>query len=129
MKKTILAAAFLLSAVLPAAAVDWSTPIRALDGTVITLSETDKSPLTLSKVSVDAMLATVQGEQLMAEDKSKRFAIAMKVQMGEQLTIEETALLKKVIGQVYGPLVVGRAYQIIDPGSVPADKPASKSSK
>ncbi len=122
MKRTILAAAILLAGIASAGAVDFKTPIRAIDGTTIPVSETDKTPITLGKVLVDAMVATVPGENVPTEEKSRRFFLALKIHEGKRdLTAEEVALAKKVVGSIYGPLVVGRVTELLDPASVPAE--------
>jgi hypothetical protein len=48
----------------------------------------------------------------------RRLAVALRVSEGEQdLKAEEIVLLKDRIAEVYSPLYVGRAWEILDPDS------------
>ncbi len=116
MKRTILAAAILLAGITAAAAVDFKTTIKGLDGKPIPTSETDKTPVTLGGIAETALIAPGGVEQLAPEEKSRRFFLALKIHegKGDRLTVEDLALVKKVIGQIYGPLVYGRAVELID---------------
>jgi hypothetical protein len=116
MKRTILAAAILLAGITAASAVDFSQTIRGLDGKPVTVSDIDKTPVTLGSVAEVALIAPGGSEPLTPEEKSRRFFLALKIHegKGDRLTVEELALVKKVIGSVYGPLVYGRAVEIID---------------
>jgi hypothetical protein len=79
----------------------------------------------LASIAVRALMAPFQDEQnLSGEDKFKRFALAMKVKDGGEVPVsaEDIALLKKLIGKLYTPLVVGRAFPLLDP----AEKAAAK---
>ena len=75
-------------------------------------------PATLGGVSVDALLATFQDEQnLSGEEKLKRWELAVKIKNGVdpvELSVEEIALIKKLIGKAYGPLISGQAWQMLE---------------
>lgn len=116
MKRTILAAAILLAGITAAAAVDFTTTIKGLDGKPIPTSETDKTPVTLGSIAEVALIAPGGAEPLTPEEKTRRFFLAIKIHegKGDRLTVEELALVKKVIGAVYGPLIYGRAVELID---------------
>jgi hypothetical protein len=103
----------------PAFAVDFNTHILSIEGKDIPTSATDQSPVTLGKVCEDALIATLPGDNPTPDEKGNRFRLAMKVHEGKNLTSEDITLLKKVIGLAYGPLVVGRAIELLDPASVP----------
>ena len=122
MKRTILATAFLLAGITAAAAVDFSQTIRGLDGKPIPTSDTDKTPVTLGSIAEVALIQPGGTETLTPEEKSRRFFLALKIHegKGDRLSVEEIALVKKVIGAVYGPLVYGRAVELLDPGSAPS---------
>jgi hypothetical protein len=51
--------------------------------------------------------------------KVKRFRLAEVASKGgqQELAVEDVALLKQLIGKCFAPLVVGRAYDIIEPPS------------
>ncbi len=93
--------------------IDLSTIITDLAGEAVKDGEKD---LTLSTVCISALLTPEQGEQP-ATEKVSRFHLAEKVyDSGEQdLSVDDVALLKKLIGKLYPPLVVGRAFAVLDP--------------
>ena len=122
MKRTILTAAILLAGAIGAAeAADFKSQIKGLDGKPIPVSETDKTPVTLGSIAEVALLAPGGVENSTPEEKARRFFLALKIHegKGDRLTVEELALVKRVIGQIYGPLIYGRAVELIDgpPGS------------
>lgn len=103
-------------------AVDFKATIKNIDGTPVWAdpNKVGGDPLTLAKVCEDAMVAQIPGDTPTPAEKSQRFWIAVKIHEGKQeLNVDEIAVLKKVIGLAYGPLVVGRAYELLDPASVP----------
>jgi hypothetical protein len=104
-----------------ARATDFKTPIRNLDGTTIPISTTDPTPITLGKICEDALLANnLPGDTMAADDKRARFWLALKIHEGkEPLSIDDISLIKKVVALAYGPLVVGRVSELLDPVSRP----------
>jgi hypothetical protein len=119
MRRILFAASLLLLAA-PALAIDFKAPITQLDGSTIPVSGEDKSPLTLGKVCEDSLVATLPNDQPTPAEKNQRFWIALKIHEGKSdLTADEITITKKVIGLAYGPLVIGRAYALLDPASVP----------
>lgn len=122
-----LVALFLLAT--SAQAADFSAKILDLnnkpviDDTVCPADSSGKRPctteVTLGDISVRSLMAIVQDEQNLAgEEKFKRFVLAMKIKDGGEIAVsaEDVALLKKLIGKIYSPLVVGRAFPLLDPG-------------
>ena len=102
--------------------VDFSSHIRDLDVKPVPSCAADTAkchaPLTLSHVSEMALLSPADSrEQPSADEKAKRFELAVKLHAGGKLslTVEDAALLKRLIGAAYAPLVVGRANEILDP--------------
>lgn len=98
-----------------AVATDFHAKILNIDGSEIPVSATDKTPLTLGKACEDALIANnLPGDSPSTTEKGDRFRLALKVHAGkEPLTSEEVVLLKKVLGLAYGPLVVGRAQELL----------------
>lgn len=95
--------------------INFSAPIRDIRGEPII--EADK-PVTLGSVSCQALLATYQDEkEISGKEKVERFTLAALCsnETEADVSVEDVALLKKLIGKAYGPLVVGRAYEIIEP--------------
>lgn len=99
-----------------ASAVDFKAEIRGLDGKPIPVSETDKTPVTLGSVAEVALLAAGGIENSTPEEKARRFFLALKIHegRGDTLTLDELALVKRVIGSVYGPLIYGRAVELLE---------------
>lgn len=78
----------------------------------------NEKPITLSSILCTALLAQYPDEQsLSGKEKAKRFQIALKiVDGGEQdVSVDDVAEMKKLIGKGFGPLIVGRAYEMLDP--------------
>ena len=99
--------------------IDFSAVIKDLDGDAVKDGEKDA---TLGRVACAALLASYSEEQnLPAEDKVRRFRLAeIAAKGGEQdVKVEEVALIKTLIGKAFAPLVVARAYDIIEPPAVP----------
>jgi hypothetical protein len=100
--------------------IDFSSVIKDLDGEAVKDGDKDA---TLGRVACTALLASYADEQnLPAEDKVKRFRLAEIAAKGgaQEMGIEGVALVKKLIGKAFAPLIVARAYDIIEP---PAAEP------
>lgn len=80
------------------------------------IPNTSGQPATLRGIAVDALVATYQGEdKLSGEEKVKRFILAEKLYKGEnEVSVEEIALLKNLIGKAFATIVVGQAWQILE---------------
>jgi hypothetical protein len=97
--------------------IDFSAVIKDLEGDAVKDGEKDA---TLGRVACAALLASYADEQnLPAEDKVKRFHLAEVAAKGgeQEMKIDDVALIKTLIGKAFAPLVVGRAYDIIEPSS------------
>ena len=97
------------------ARIDVTQTFVGLDGDVLT--DQDKKELTLRSICENVLLGTNPKEQIDGEEKVKRYALAMKIHEHDatDMTAEEITLVKKVIGEAYGPMVVGRAWEMLDP--------------
>lgn len=96
--------------------IDFSSPILDLDG------KPAVEGLTLYAVCAQALQATFQDEQsLPAAEKLERFRLLLKIHDAKvaELTAEEITRLKTVVGMGWSTIVVGRAYQLLDPASAP----------
>lgn len=114
-------------AINPAFAIDFTKPITNMDGTAATDKDgkvPEKAP-TLGSVCESALLAQYADERdpvsgketITAEDKYARWKLAGKMQGKDvTLTAEELALIKKLVGKAYAPLIVGQAWSLLDPG-------------
>ena len=94
--------------------IDFSAAIKDLDGDAVKDGDKDA---TLGRVACTALLASYADEQnLPAEDKIKRFRQAETAAKGgaQEVRVEDVALIKTLIGKAFAPLIVGRAFDIID---------------
>lgn len=72
---------------------------------------------TLGTLAVEALLAQFRDEtSLSAIEKVRRFRLAESICNASSIDIpiEDIALIKQLIGKAYPPLLVGRAFQIIE---------------
>jgi len=94
--------------------IDFQKPILDLKSEPLKMAE---QPFLLLNACQEALIAQFQDEtQLPAADKVKRFALAMKIdnKLPIDITIEEAAEIKKLVGKLYNNLVVGRVFEIFD---------------
>ena len=73
--------------------------------------------LTLQLATVNALMASDPNDNPSGEEKAKRFTLGMKIHSASEpvdVSAEDVALIKKLIGKVYTPLVVGRAYELLE---------------
>jgi hypothetical protein len=85
----------------------------------------DGKPLTLAAVALNSLLSPhADDTSISAQDKVDRFKLALKIGATNnsaddadrrEFSIEDVAELKKLIGRTYAPLVVGRAFELLDP--------------
>jgi hypothetical protein len=86
-----------------------------------TLEDLDGNEITESGKKIDAGYAIRQAllaksDTDKADDKIKKYELAKRCIADEvDLKAEDIALIKKTVGDLYTPLVVGRVYEIIDP--------------
>lgn len=123
MKKLMIVAITVISLLAsPAMAIDFNTTIKNIDGTDATGADGKPAELKLSKVCIDALLNVFPDEQnLVGVDKIKRYVLAQNIQEHRDysMTSEETELVKKLVAKLYGPLIVGQAWALLDPVSIP----------
>lgn len=81
------------------------------------LQNEDRTSTTLRHVIQNALLGGLQGdEKLSGADKLALWNLAKRASRDEaEFNVEELATIKERIGRAYGPVVVGPAYEIIDP--------------
>lgn len=96
--------------------VDFNTPIKDIKGVVVKNGQDD---LTLESIACTVLLGVAAGdENIDPKVKIRRFKLAVKLSEGKgevDLSAEDIADLKALIGKNYAPLVVGRAFEILDP--------------
>lgn len=82
--------------------------------------------LNLGGVAVSALLLLRQDESnISGEDKFKRYKLAERLTSGGviDVSVEELALLKKLIGAMYQPIVVGAAFDLLERDPLAAAQP------
>lgn len=115
--------------------IDFSQQLKNLDGVGF---HEDGTPLTLGTMSCAALLAIYQdeGSRLSGEEKFQRYDLAAKIHKNAEVEVsaEDVARLKGVIGKFYGTAVVGPAYVALNVAApveqvVAEEKPAEKPQK
>jgi len=96
--------------------VDFSQKFKDFDGKAIkALNGKDAD---LRGAAVDALNALFMDEQgLSGEDKVKRYTLAKKVCANDDpvdVTVEEVALIKKLVGKAFAPLIVAQAWNMLE---------------
>lgn len=114
--------------------VNFGQTVNGLSGQP--LLDGEKKPVTLGKLCIDALLANFPDEgmapgtrAISGEEKVKRYNLATKVHTSTEanqavlVSIEEVAQVKTLVGKMYGPNVVGPAWQLLElAGGEPAKK-------
>lgn len=127
MKKLLIAGLLLLSS--PALAIDFSKVFVDDEGAPMKVCVELKQPqtnppdcvrtveLTLARAARTALYQSFPDEQnLGGEEKDKRGEIARGITPTEmKLKVDELALVKRLIGKMYSPLVVNQAWRELDP--------------
>lgn len=91
-----------------------------LDGAPIPAGPSvDAGLLTLRSISTNALITAFEDERSLAgTEKLRRYQLALRINVKDQgnieLSVEEVALLKQLIGKAYAPLVVGQAYLALE---------------
>lgn len=99
---------------------------RNRDGTVVLNSEGKPTLMTLSSVCSEALLGTYDDDRATSGDaKFKRFRLAMKISDSAEVDLkaEEVTEIKSFLAKAFGPLVIGRAYDLLDPEGEVSLKP------
>lgn len=78
------------------------------------LKQSEDEDATLGSVAVEALLAK---KDATGKDKANRYDLAMRIHNSEEpldFKIKEMALIQKLIGDVWPPLVVGQAWKMLE---------------
>ncbi len=77
------------------------------------------SALTLRSVCCEALTAAYPEEKLAGEEKVRRFELARLLYAEDEpdVSVEDLALVKQLVGKGYGPVVVGPAWLLLDPAA------------
>ncbi len=110
--------------------INFDTILMTLDGKSIKESPNeDSDDLTLATASVVALFNT--GPDVKGPEKLNRFVLAQRIKQNPivDLSAEDITIIRKEIGVTYGPLVYGRASEILDLETVKKLHRASETSK
>lgn len=93
--------------------INTSKVIENIDGSSFMM---EGKPLTFAAAVSGVLLQIHPGDNPTPEQKFKRFQIAQKcyVEAEPDLTIEELAEIKAVVGKFCWPLIVGRVFDILE---------------
>lgn len=98
-----------------AASSDLSSEERA--GLAAAINKVGRPKMSLKRAAVNALQAMFEDERnLDGAEKLKRWQLAMKVHAGGEveLTIDDLALIKRLVGKLYGPAVVGPVWSALE---------------
>lgn len=97
---------------------DLTQPILDLNDKEIPNPQREGVSYQLLDVALSALLAAHEDERsLTGKEKADRFALALRINQrpdAVSLTAEQLTLLKTLIGKGFTPLVVGRAYELLE---------------
>ena len=77
----------------------------------------EKEPMTIRLAATRSLTAVYRDEQnLKGDEKVSRFHLALKIVDEDEpdLKAEDIVLIKKLVGKMYGPVIVGRVWSILD---------------
>ena len=99
--------------------IDFGQNMKSLDKKTVLEEgpEGKKEPMTLRYVSIMSLMYIDQQHKIGGPEKMKRYSLALKIQDTKDPVKVDAAnivLLKEVIGDIYGPLVVGQAYKMLE---------------
>lgn len=95
--------------------VDFSTVLVDFNNQPL---KNENADLTLRSVCIEALMAIFKDEEnLSGEDKLKRYDLGMIIHSANgavDLRVEDVALLKKLVGKGYAPIIVGQVWNLLD---------------
>ncbi len=119
--------------------IDFSTVLLDLKGNPLkerikVAGQDTERDMTLSHASVEALMSLFPNEQnISGDERNKRGILAARLHDQEEvdeqgnrirkivdLKVDEVKLIKDLIGRAYPPLLVMRAYEILDPPPPPS---------
>lgn len=97
--------------------IDFDVKFKTFDGQDIAMRD---KPATLKDISVESLMGLLEEEKnLSGEEKLKRYELALKIKDGGiiDISVEDIALIKKLTGKMFAPLIVGQAWKNLEGGS------------
>jgi hypothetical protein len=70
--------------------------------------------ITVRTVTVNVLLSPKEKDK--GTDKIRKYDLAMRIYKEDsvQLTLEEATLIKELVGEAFGPIVVGQLYKMLE---------------
>jgi hypothetical protein len=92
------------------------SPLVGFNGNAIVQSEQDPSPITLKDTLMMACVNANLQKHSTGEEKLKIYRLLQALNAGGQveLNAEQVTLLKNLVGDAYGPAVVGSVYDALE---------------
>ena len=92
--------------------LETGTPLKTFTGDPINDAQ---GPVTIGKVAIAALLASYADEMPTGEEKLWRYNLARRLNVGGEVEIstDDAALIKRLVGKAYGAVVVGPVYEAI----------------
>ena len=100
--------------------IDFSTLLLGLDGEVLRTPPTkageEGKAQTLSRVCVDALVAVEPNTIPDGKTSFERYQLAEKINDKKEVDLEaeDIVILKDRVGKIFGPIVVGPAYNLLE---------------
>ena len=92
--------------------VNFTKKLRNIDGKPI---KDKDGTITLSSISINALLAQTK-EEVEGKEKVEQYDLALKIRDNKDadLTVEEIAKIKELVGKIFPPLIVGQTFKMLD---------------
>lgn len=98
--------------------IDFSQKLKDLQGMVITEQPGNPKtlPVTLGTLAVNALM--LSEDRIDGTEKVRRYDLGVKIFQRQddlvELDCDDLALIKRLIGNMYGPLYVGQAWKMLE---------------
>jgi hypothetical protein len=102
--------------------IDFSKSLMDYEGRPLSADVNSEEHLTLGAASIRALVVNYDDERnLSPQDKFKRGELAHRIHNATTLELksDEITLIKNLIGKAYGPLVIFRAWPLLDAAETP----------
>jgi hypothetical protein len=96
--------------------INFDQPFKTLSGEVIRDPKSDEI-LTLKWACTEALCQHYPKEEIDGKEKMARFKLAFNIEKGgeQDISVEDTAKLKDLVGKWGVTLIVGQAFPMLDP--------------
>lgn len=86
------------------------------DETIKETPQKNSDDLTLKTVCINALLANIPNERIEGKEKLERYEFALKLKNGGtiEITVEQAAKLKDLVGKVYNTVISGQTWQMLE---------------